>query len=162
MNLKNETKELHRFAKAAASIGFIMWSVFPMYLLGWLASAIGRHPIAESQITSEPVYKFLLWWQGGVNAFPVVTLLIISVTALITLSYVLVKHGYSHRVNAVEKGGFFLRKILIPAFLSFSAFAGGILSGGSFAESRPGVTALLLFSLFALFVHYVADTIESD
>jgi len=162
MSIKKEKTELYRIVRATVSICFIIWSVLPMYLLGWLTSAVGRHPVAESEIAVEPVYKFLMWWQGGLNAFPVVTLLIIAFLALITLSYVLVKRGYSHPVDATEKGGFFLRKVLIPSFLSFSAFAGGILSGASLAESSQGVYVLLLFSLFALFVHYIADTIAMD
>lgn len=163
MSVESEVKELQRMGKALAAVGFMLWSVLPMYLLGWLASAIGRHPIAEDQITAEPIYKFLLWWQGGINSFHVAFILMLFLSGMIMLSYALRKYGYSHPIDGMERGRIILRRFLIPAFLSFSAFAGGILSGGSLAEMKPGLYWLVLLSVFAGFIHYIADTtVEVD
>jgi hypothetical protein len=158
MSIESEFKELKLIAKAVAAVGFMLWSALPMFILGWLASAVGRHPIAEEQISSELAYKFLLLWQGGINSFPPVFMLMLFLSGLIVLSYALRKYGYSHPIDGMEKGRIILRKFLIPAYLSFSAFAGGIVSGGSLAEMKPGIFLLLLLTVFAGFIHYITDT----
>jgi hypothetical protein len=61
MSRNIEIQELKTLAKALGSIAFVLWSVFPIHVLGWLVSAIARHPLVEMEIKDEPVYAFILF-----------------------------------------------------------------------------------------------------
>lgn len=86
MNSQNEVRELKSMAKAFSAVAFILWSVLPMHVLGWLVSAIARHEAAEKELVGEPVYWVISHWQGGINSYPPVILLIFFFCVLFILS----------------------------------------------------------------------------
>jgi len=160
--MENDIKELKRLAKAAGALGFALFSAFPMFVLGWLSSAIARHPKAEEQITTEPVYAFLLWWQGGLKTFPLIFVLMIFALIFFVLIFAFVKHGYSHPVDGLEKSRIVLRKFLIPAYLSFAAFGGGIFGGDSMSAMKNSLVVVGILSAFAGFIFYITDIDEIE
>lgn len=162
MAIENEIKELKRLAKAAGALGFSLFSVFPMFVLGWLVSAIGRHPKAEEAIAPEAVYAFLLWWQGGLKTFPLIFVSLIFSAIFFVFTYVVVKHGYSHPVDGLERNRIFLRKFLIPAYLSLSAFAGGIFGGESMSAMNGSLVIVGILAAFAGLLYYVTDIDEVE
>ena len=162
MKTNNEIRELKTMAKAFSAVAFILYGVFPMHVLGWLVSAVGRHQNVENELRTEPVYKFLLFWQGGVNLMPPVLLLILLVTALLGLAYFLRRAGYSEPIDGMVHGRLLVRKLLIPAFLSSMAFATGILSKGTIGNLLASSSLLMIFAVFAGIIHYFVDTTELD
>lgn len=162
MSREIEIKEFKTLAKALGSIAFVLWSVFPIHVLGWLVSAIARHPLVETEIKEEPVYAFILFWQGGVNAMPPVFLLILFFMVLFALSYWLRKSGYSEPVDGMARGRIVVRNFLIPSFLSAAAFGSGVMSGGSLKGIIGSSLLLLIFALFAGMAHYFVDTTEDE
>jgi len=162
MSEKNKSNELKVMAKAWASIGFMLWSAFPMFVLGWLISAIEHHPVADEQISSEPVYQFLVWWQGGVASFPIIFILMLFFSFLLLLAYALRKFGYSHSSDGMEHARILLRKFLAPTFLSCSAFGAGVLSGSTLSAMVGSLTILIVFTAFAGLVHNIADLVELE
>ena len=162
MKTSNETPELKTMAKAFSAVAFILYGVFPMHVLGWLVSAVSRHQNVENELSTEPVYQFLLLWQGGVNSMPPVLLLILFITLLLGLSYFLQKAGYSEPIDGMRHGRLFVRKLLIPAFLSAMAFATGCLSNGTIGNLLASSGLLLIFAVFAGMIYYFVDTTELD
>jgi hypothetical protein len=160
--MENEIKELKRLARATGALVFALFSVFPMFVLGWLASAIARHPEAEKSIAAEPVYEFLVWWQGGLKTFPLIFILMFYLLIFFALSYAFVKHGYSHPVDGLKKSSVVLRKFLIPAYLSFAAFGGGIFGGDSISAMNNSFIVVGVLSAFAGFIFYVIDIDEIE
>ena len=77
MSIESEKKELQSITSAFAATAFVLWSVFPIHVLGWLVSAIARHPSVENELKGEPVYGFIIFWQGGINMMPPIFLLIL-------------------------------------------------------------------------------------
>jgi hypothetical protein len=155
---KKDVDELRTLGRAFGAIAFVLWGVFPMHVLGWLVSAVGRHPDAEAAINKEPVYKFILLWQGGVNAIAPLLLLILFLVVLLGLSYMLKKSGHATADDGMANARPILQKFLLPAFLSASAFACGVLSGGSLRGLLGSTLLLLIFGIFAGLVHYFTDT----
>ncbi len=158
MSLEIEIKELKTFAKALGSIAFVLWSVLPIHILGLLISAIARHPLIETEIKDELVYKFIYIWKGGVDSLLPNLLLILFFMFLFTLSYGLRKFGYSEPEDGMEQGRIFVCKFLIPSFLSASAFGFGAISNDSLNGIIISSAMLLIFALFAGLFHYLADT----
>jgi len=159
MSLKtNDINELRHLGRAFSAIAFVLWGVFPIHVLGWLVSAVGRHSVAEDAIKDEPVYKFILWWQGGINMMAPVLLLILFLVFLLFLSYFLKKSGHSTSDDGMAAARPFVQKLLIPSFLSASAFGCGVLSQGSLKGILSSTMLVLLFGVFAGFVHYITDT----
>jgi hypothetical protein len=156
MNLKKDD-DVRKLGKAFATISFVLWGVFPMLVLGWLVAAIARHPEAEKAIQGEPVYSLLLWWKGGTDSMVPVFLLIIFMVALMGLSYVFRKYGYSHAHDGMSKGRSFVQRLLIPSFLSSTAFATGIISHASVNGLVASAAILIGFGLFSVIILYIID-----
>jgi hypothetical protein len=162
MNLKTtDMAELHSLGRAFSAIVFVLWSVFPMFVLGWLVSAVGRHPSAETAIKEEPVYAFILWWQGGIKMMGPTLLLILFFVLLLVLGYILKKSGYSASDEGMEPARPLVQKLLLPSFLSASAFGCGVLSKGSIEGILASSLLLVLFGVFAGVVHYITDTTKN-
>ena len=68
MSFETEKRELRTLRRSFVEIAFVLWSVFPMHVLGWLVSAIARHPSVEAELKGEFVYGFILLWQGGITS----------------------------------------------------------------------------------------------
>lgn len=160
MSWKTEVKELKTFSMALGSITFLLWSVFPIHVLGWLLSAIARHPLAETAIKDEPVYEFILFWKGGSNLLFPSLLLLVFLAILFSLSYLLGKSGYSAPEDGMCHGRIVVRKFLIPSFLSASAFVSGTTSNGSIKGIVASSVLLLIFALFSVLILYLTDTTE--
>ena len=149
-----------RLKKTVTTIFFLVFSSFPMFILGWLISAIARHPIADKQISEEPVYKFLIWWQGGIHSFQFIFILILALTLLIFIYRSLVKFGFGQPTNGMEGGRIILRKFLIPAFLSVVAFAAGVVGGVSLSNMRYAAHLTLPLFLFSALIIYITEVTD--
>jgi hypothetical protein len=160
MSREIEIKEFKTFAKAFYSLAPMLWRVFPIHVLGWLVSAIARHPSVETELKPESVYAFILFWQGGANLMPVVVLLILILSALFVIYWFLRKLGYSEPVDGMVQGRIIMRKYLIPYSLSAAAFSCGVISGGTLKGFIASYLLLSIIALFAWFFLYLADTTE--
>lgn len=152
--------ELRRIRNAVETVGFGLWAVFPTFILGWLVSAVARHPAADKELATEPVYQFIIFWQGGINSLPPVLLLIVLFIALFTLSFILRKTGYAYPEDGMGRGRMIFRKFLVPVFLGASAFGCGVISGGSLKGLIGPLLLLLIYSVFAMGAYYFTDTTE--
>lgn len=151
-------QELGHLKKATASIVFILWGVFPIHVLGWLVSAISRHQVAWKELENEPSYRFVLLWMGGANFLPISTLLIMLFLLGITVSELLKKGGFAEKIDRMERGRFFVKRFLIPSFLSSAGFVTGLFSGANLTSFIGSSLMLSVFALFAGFTHYIVDT----
>ena len=153
----NDRVFFRRLQKAIGAFCKALFSTYPMFILGWLISAIARHPIADKQISEEPVYKFLMWWQGGINSFQFFFMLILALTILIIIYRFLVKSGYGEPINGMEVGRNILRIFLMPAFLSIVAFTFGVLGGDSLSNMRYAANLILPLLIFSAMIFYFTE-----
>lgn len=159
---ENELREIKILAKAYLATGFLLWSVIPNFLLGWLISAIHRHPEAEKAVSSELVYKVLLYTQGGIGIMPVALLLLVIYTIIVLLSFVLIRTGRGEPVDGTRQARNIVRKFLIPSILSASAFGFGFFSGSDIREVVAPIFLLLSFALILGVFYYLMNTVENN
>jgi hypothetical protein len=149
-------EQAKRFGRAVGYVGNLLWTMTPMVALGWLVGAIARHPAADAELSSEPAYRFLTSWQGGIGVLPTVFLLIMAMLGLRGVAFVAAESGYSERgdLGLADK----ILVFLLRPFLSAMAFcfSAGFYRGT--ARSMEGSIALLVcYAVFAVFVHYAAN-----
>lgn len=157
MTESTEVREIKRLSGSIVAVLVAAVNTLPTYLLGLLGSAIGRHPNAERELADEPGYRLLVWWQGGAKSFGLVSLLLFLLLFCFFVSYVMKAAGYSERGDGMGHGRLLVKQVLIPAWLSFAAFAGGLFGGEAVSSMVIGLMVPGLFVAFAALVHYFID-----
>jgi len=82
--------------RLAQAVGFVsgpLLTMTPMLVLGWLVGAIARHPSADVALSTEPAYRVLTSWQGGIGTLPIVVLLILAMLGLRGIAFVAAEIG---------------------------------------------------------------------
>ena len=131
-NLKAWWGNVHPDTKFASStVVLLLWGAFPIHVLGWIVSAIARHPEAARAIESEPAGRFLITWQGGMNFFIPVVLLTLMFGFLLGLQKFLQSRKVAEPEDGLVNMRVILHGVLIPGFFSMFAFASGVVVNGS-------------------------------
>jgi len=150
-------KALYFSRKAASAVAFALIGSLPMFVLGWLVAALVRHPVADNELRTEPVYRFLVWWQGGIAAFPYIFIFALLLVAIMLVGLGLRRSGYGESGDGMEIGRIFVCKFLLPAILTTGAFICGVLSDSSLLTSSKSFIWFGLVVIFSVVVHCVVD-----
>lgn len=158
--IQREIKEFKILKKAVMAVAFMLFSYVPMHILGWLVSAIARHPQAEQAIASEPVYKVISLGMGGASRLQSTTLVMLALVALICIAFLFRATGYAHPEDGMKPARVLILKFLLPAFLSPIAFITGVMSQGTTQTLAASSLLFLTFGIFGAFIHYIVDITE--
>jgi hypothetical protein len=154
----SNNNEISLLGKAVSALAVALWGVVPMLVLGWLVSAVGRYKEAENAIQHEPVYKLILFWQGGTNMIPPASLLLLFIMFILFLSFLARVLGYSEPEDGLSGMRTFVQRVLLPSLLSGSAFACGMVAPGTVAGLVGSFLALVLIALIAAIFYYFTET----
>lgn len=158
--IKEEDKESRILKRSLTAVALMMFGFIPTHILGMLAAAVARHPVAEQSISGEVVYGIISFWLGGARSLPTVTLLMLFFVVGIGLAFLLRATGHAQSSDGMKDARLLLKKLLIPLFLSGCAFVTGFASLGTIKALIASGSIFLMLGIFAAFLYFIIDMTE--